>query len=151
MITIHKKTKKSDLRVPLKGVFMKTTFFLIFLLLQMGKTSGKEFSGRPWTNEEDQQLTDFFVNYKMDIQKISDIHKRQEPEIKERLEILKLIKQEDFIKHEFIEFEKDKRNEGFNSGNGFFVLSAILSKHISKINERLDIIETRLRIFSQDT
>jgi hypothetical protein len=151
MITIHKKTKKSDLRVPLKGVFMKTTFFLIFLLLQMGRTKGKEFSGRPWTNEEDQQLTDFFVNYKMDIPKISDIHKREEPEIKERLEILKLIKQENFIKYEIIEFEKDKRNEGFNSGNGLFVLSAILSKHISKINERLDIIETRLRIFSQDT
>ena len=117
----------------------------------MGRTEGKEFSGRSWSNEEDEQLTDFFVNYKMDIQKISDIHKRQEPEIKERLEILKLIKQEDFIKHEYLEFVKDKRNEGFNSGNGFFVLSAILSKHISKINERLDIIETRLRIFPQDT
>jgi hypothetical protein len=132
---------------------MKTTFFLVFLFLQMGKRTaeGKEFSGRSWTNEEDEQLTDFFVNYKMDIQKISDIHKRQEPEIKERLEILKLIKEEDFIKHEYLEFVKDKRNEGFNSGNGFFVLSSILSKHISKINERLDIIETRLRIFPQDT
>jgi len=130
---------------------MKTTFFLVFLLLQMGRRSGKEFSGRPWSNEEDEQLTDFFVNYNMDIPRISNIHKREEPEIKERLEILKLIKQEDFIKYEFIEFEKDKRNEGFNPGNGFFVLSSILSKHISKINERLDIIETRLRIFSQDT
>ena len=63
---------KKNLRVSPKGVKM-------------------ENAGNYWTDAEDDQLKDLYVNYKMDITKLSKIHKRTENAIKKRLERLGII------------------------------------------------------------
>ena len=63
-----------------------------------------ENAGNYWTDAEDDQLKDLYVNYKMDITKLSKIHKRTENAIKKRLERLGVIPE--FILNHILELNK---------------------------------------------
>ena len=100
-------------------------------------------AGARWNLEEDEQLKNLFLNHGMSIEEISKIHKRTVLAITQRLIKNKLIEDPNFIKTELLNLEKTNRGD-----NAIVLLSEILSKHISEINEKLDLINTKLNKFS---
>jgi hypothetical protein len=100
-------------------------------------------SGALWTTDEDEQLKTFHTKYNMDILEIAKIHKRSTEAIRLRLIKHNLIKDENFIKAELVNLEKNKVANGIHE-NGFVLLSEIISKHFSEINERMDKFEAKL-------
>ncbi len=100
-------------------------------------------SGALWTTDEDEQLKNLHSKYNMDILEISKIHKRSAEAIRLRLIKNKLIKDENFIKTELVDLENSKRGNGIGE-NGFILLSEIISKHFTQINERIDNLENKL-------
>ena len=102
-------------------------------------------AGSHWNPEEDEQLKNLFSKYGMSIQEISNIHKRTPEAIRLRLVKHNLIKDLNFVKTELIDLEKTKISDGIRE-NGIVLLTEILSKHISKINERLERIESKVNL-----
>jgi hypothetical protein len=100
-------------------------------------------SGALWTTDEDEQLKTLYTKYNMDILEIIRIHKRSTEAIRLRLIKHNLIKDENFIKAELVNLEKNKVANGIHE-NGVFLLSEIISKHFSEINERMDKLEAKL-------
>ena len=96
-----------------------------------------------WTTDEDEQLKTFHTKYNMDILEIAKIHKRSAEAIRLRLIKHNLIKDENFIKAELVNLEKNKRENGIGE-NGFVLLSEIISKHFSEINKRMDSLEDKI-------
>ena len=96
-----------------------------------------------WTTDEDEQLKTFHTKYNMDISEIAKIHKRSTEAIRLRLIKHNLIKDENFIKAELVNLEKNKTADGI-SENGFVLLSEIISKHFSEINKRMDSLEDKI-------
>jgi len=96
-----------------------------------------------WTTDEDEQLKTFHTKYNMDISEIAKIHKRSTEAIRLRLIKHNLIKDENFIKAELVNLEKNKTADGIRE-NGFVLLSEIISKHFSEINKRMDSLEDKI-------
>ena len=96
---------------------------------------------RQWTSTEDEHLITLFITYKQDIQTIAKIHQRSETDVKLRLVKLKIIKDNNFIMAELIEFEYERARQGKSHGSGFVSLSQILSNHISELNEKIQKLE----------
>ena len=95
----------------------------------------------PWTPVEDEHMRTLFIIYKQDISTIAKIHQRSEADIKLRLVKLKIIKDNNFIMAELIEFENERARQGKCQGNGFVSLSQVLSNHISELNEKIKKLE----------
>jgi len=96
-------------------------------------------SGSFWTSEEDEQLKKLYTKYNMDILEIAKIHKRSNGAIRSRLIKHKLIKDDNFIKTELVNLEKNK------IPNGIVLLSGIISKHFNEINQRIDNLELKIK------
>ena len=101
-------------------------------------------SGALWTTDEDEQLKSFHTKYNMDILEISKIHKRTPEAIRLRLIKHNLIKDENFIRTELVNLEKNKKANGMGGENGFVLLSEIISKHFVEINKRIDNLESKI-------
>jgi hypothetical protein len=102
-------------------------------------------SGSLWTTDEDEQLKNLYTKYNMDILEIAKIHKRSTEAIRLRLVKNGLIKDDNFIKTELVDLEKNKIASGIRE-NGISLLSEILSKHFTEINEKIDNLELKLNI-----
>ena len=100
-------------------------------------------SGSLWTSDEDEQVKIFYTKYNMNISEIAKIHKRSTEAIRLRLIKHNLIKDGNFIKAEIVDLEKSKRANGIYE-NGIVLLSEIISKHFTEINQRIDNLELKI-------